>query len=88
MAKKKRGAAVAVLNSSSEGEHSNTSIDSAENGYIVHVSGSKGGKNPSYYSKKYIAHSHPHAMRLAAAHHGGVLKGGGRKAGKKKSGKR
>jgi hypothetical protein len=84
MARKKKNVTSGVL-AGPEGEHTNTSIDSAENGYIVHVSGSKGGKHPSYFSKRYIAHSHPHALRLAAAHHGGTLKGGGKRSGRKKA---
>jgi len=81
MAKKKKGGAMLTQVATPHSEHSNTSIDSAENGYIVHVSGSSGGKNPSYYSKRFIASSHPAALRLAAHHHAGGAKG---KAGKKK----
>lgn len=84
MARRRKGAN-AVQMAAPEGEHSNTSIDSAENGYIVHVSGSKGGKHPSYFSKRYIAHSHPHALRLAASHHAGTMKGGSKRGGRKKA---
>jgi hypothetical protein len=86
MAKKKKskGAVGMSVPSMSSGERMSTDISTAENGFIVNVSGETGGKNPSYFSKRFVASSRPQALRIAAHHisGSGALKG---KAGKKKS---
>jgi hypothetical protein len=76
MARKKKSAVVAMQMPSSGGEV-NTGISTAENGFIVNVSGDTGGKTPGYFSKRFIATSRPQALRIANHH----MKG---KAGKKK----
>jgi hypothetical protein len=67
------------------GRHMSTNVDEVENGFVVHVSGDHGGRNPSFFSKRYVAHSRPQAFRIAAAHHFGTAKGG-KKGSKKKTG--
>lgn len=59
-----------------------TDISTAENGFIVNVSGETGGKKPSYFSKRFIASSRPQAMQIAASHFSGK---GGKKAGRRKA---
>jgi hypothetical protein len=59
-----------------------TEIDNAENGFIVRVSSDGVGKNAKYESKRFIASSHPAAMRIAAQGMRGMT---GKKSGKKKS---
>ena len=88
MAKKKRKGDNVAMPASS-GEHMSTSIDSAENGFIVNVSGDKGGKNPGYFSKRFIASSRPQAMQIASSHFAGAMKAkGAKKGGRKKTTKR
>jgi hypothetical protein len=60
-------------------------IDTAENGFVIRVSGDSGGKNPKYTEKTMVATSPNHALRVAASHlRGGVKKAHGKKGGKKK----
>ena len=81
MARKKKGAAVGMQMPMSSGERMNTNIETAENGFVVNVSGESGGKNPSYFSKRFIASSRPQALRIAAHHMAGG-KGGAKKKSK------
>lgn len=68
------------------GERMSTDISTAENGFIVNVSGDSGGKNPSYFSKRFVASSRPDALRIAAHHISGAVKGkGGKRKGKSHS---
>jgi hypothetical protein len=53
-----------------------------ENGFVVSCSGETGGKNPSYFSKRFIAASRPEALRIASS---GLAGAGRSKGGKKKS---
>lgn len=46
----------------------NASIDSVENGYIVHTSSEGQGPNSSYVSKTFVAPDHNAAIRIASAH--------------------
>jgi hypothetical protein len=83
MAKKKKGAANMAMPVGLGGDRMSTDISSAENGFIVNVSGETGGKTPSYFSKRFIATSRPQALRIAAHHIAGSVKGkGGKKKGK------
>jgi hypothetical protein len=84
--KSKGNAALGMAMPSSSSESMSTDISTAENGFIVNVSGNKGGKNPSYFSKRFIASSRPQAMRIAATHFAGA-KGGKAKSGRKKAAK-
>jgi len=61
-------------------------VSTAENGFIVSISGETGGKKPSYFSKRFVATTRPQAMRIAASHLSGTAKSkrGGKKAAKKK----
>jgi hypothetical protein len=81
MAKKKKSAGNMSVPQGIGGDRLSTDISTAENGFIVNVSGETSGKNPSYFSKRFIASSRPAALRLAAHHMAGHAKG---KAGKKK----
>jgi hypothetical protein len=45
-----------------------TSIDSAENGFIVHTSSEGRGPGSSYVSKTFVAPTHDAALRIASAH--------------------
>jgi hypothetical protein len=45
-----------------------TSIDSAENGFIVHTSSEGSGPGSSYVSKTFVAPTHDAALRIASAH--------------------
>jgi hypothetical protein len=87
MAKKKKRGSAALLMAvpSSSSENMSTDISTAENGFIVNVSGNKGGKNPSYFSKRFIATSRPQALRLAAHHMASSPKAKGGKNGKRKA---
>jgi hypothetical protein len=73
MARKKKGASAMQAPSSPMGssERTSTDISTAENGFIVNVSGETGGKTPSYFSKRFIASSRPQALRIASHHMGG-----------------
>lgn len=65
----------------------NASIDSVENGYIVHTSSEGGGPNGSYVSKTFVAPNHNAALQIASAHIeccGLKAKGKKAKAGKSK----
>jgi hypothetical protein len=90
MARKKKGANAMQVPSSptSGGERMSTDISTAENGFIVHVSGETGGKTPSYFSKRFIASSRPAALRLAGQHFAGAKAKGGKKKGKGHSSKK
>lgn len=81
MAKRKRskGTAMAAPVSGGSG-HLSTSIDDAENGFIINVSGESGGKEPKYFSKRFISPTRDGALSIASSH----LAGG--KKGKKKGG--
>jgi hypothetical protein len=79
MARKKKSA-VAMQMPVSGGDRMSTDISTAENGFIVNVSGETGGKTPSYFSKRFIASSRPQALRIAAHHMAGSK--GGKKKGK------
>lgn len=81
MAKKKKGAVGMVPQQASSSERMSTDISTAENGFIVNVSGETGGKSPSYFNKRFIATSRPQALQIAAHHMSGARK---MKAGKKK----
>ncbi len=85
MARKKKGNAALAPQSIGNSSRISTSIDEAENGFVINVSGESGGKKPSYFSKRYIASSRPQAMRIAGTHFSGAMKSGGKKAGRKKS---
>jgi hypothetical protein len=91
MARKKKSgnAAMQMQMPSSSSESMSTDIATAENGFIVNVSGNKGGKDPSYFSKRFIAHSRPQALRIAnQAHAAGAVRGkSGRKGGRKRAAK-
>jgi len=45
-----------------------TSINSAENGYIIHTSSEGMGKDRSYTSKTFVAPTHDAALRIASQH--------------------
>jgi len=83
MARKKKGAnAMQVPASIGGSDRMSTDISTAENGFIVNVSGETGGKTPNYFSKRFIASSRPQALRIAAHHMSGSVKA---KGGKRKS---
>jgi hypothetical protein len=82
MARKKKGAMQMQPASIGGGsDRMSTDISTAENGFIVNVSGETGGRNPSYFSKRFIASSRPAALRIANHHMSG---GGSAKGGRKK----
>jgi hypothetical protein len=82
MARKKKATVGMAVQGQGGSDRMSTDISTAENGFIVNVSGESGGKNPSYFNKRFIATSRPHALRIAAHH----MAGSGKvKAGKKKS---
>ena len=66
---------------SSGGNRMHLGIDSAENGFVVRISGDHDGK---YHEKTLVATSPRQAFRVAAAHLPSMVK----KAGKKKAGKK
>lgn len=84
MARKTKSAGGTGLPQNIGSDRCSTDISSAENGFIVNVSGEIGGKNPAFYNKRFIAASRPEALRIAAHHMAGSGNGKGR-AGKKKS---
>jgi hypothetical protein len=85
MARKKKGAMQSQPASIGGGsDRMSTDISSAENGFIVNVSGETGGKTPSYFSKRFIATSRPAALRIANHHMAGAGSAKG-KGGRKKS---
>jgi hypothetical protein len=88
--KKKKGSDITAPQSSRSG-HQSTSIDEAENGFVVSHSGDTGGPNGSYFNKKYVAESKPKALQIASTcMAGGSLKKGGKgkKGGGKSSGRK
>jgi hypothetical protein len=62
-------------------ERKSVETEEAENGYIVRVSHE--GKQ-GYKTKRYVAFSHPEALRIAAQ---GMNSMSGKRSGKKKSGR-
>ena len=62
-----------------------TSIDSAENGFIVHTSSEGSGPGSSYVSKTFVAPDHAAALRIASAH---IESCGPKTKGKKGKGKK
>lgn len=82
MARKKKGAGVQMGMPVSGGDRMSTDISTAENGFIVNVSGETSGKNPSYFSKRFIATSRPQALRIAASHFSSVKGKSGKRKGK------
>lgn len=74
-------------NASQKSGRVNASIDSVENGYIIHTSSEGQGPNSSYVSKTFVAPDHNAALRIASAHIeccGLKAKGKKAKAGKSK----
>jgi hypothetical protein len=72
MARKKKGAMQSQMAVPMSGsDRMSTDISTAENGFIVNVSGETGGKNPSYFSKRFIASTRPQALRIANQHMAG-----------------
>ena len=88
MTRRARGKSVAVALGPphmSKEEHMSTDITSAENGFIVNVSASRGGNNPAFVQKKFVAQTRPDAMQIAANHFSGAtVTKGGRKTGFRK----
>lgn len=85
MARKKKstgGNTAAPSSIGSSSDRMSTDISSAENGFVVNVSGETGGKKPSYFSKRYIAYDRPEALRIASS-----CLAGGKTKGKKKGNK-
>lgn len=83
MAKKRKSKGNLIGSPSGGSGRLSTDIDCAENGFIVNVSGDTGGKEPSYFSKRFIAATRPEALRIANSHLSGS-KGTKKKAGGKK----
>ena len=81
MAKRKKANQAESAVPMSDGNKTHVSIDSAENGFVVRVSGE--GKDHHYTEKTLVATSPRHALRVAAQHIPGIAK----RAGKKKSGR-
>jgi hypothetical protein len=79
--RKKANQAESAAPMSSSDNKTHVSIDSAENGFVVRVSGE--GKDHHYTEKTLVATSPRHALRVAAQHIPGIAK----RAGKKKSGR-
>jgi hypothetical protein len=63
-----------------------TSIDSAENGFVIHTS-SDGGPDKGYMSKTFVAPDHASALRIASMHLASCGPKGKGKKGKGKKGK-
>jgi len=62
-----------------------TDIADAENGYVITVSGETPGKNPTYFSKRYISPTREGALSISSSHLSGSKKSKGKKSnGKKK----
>ena len=79
--KTKKTGDVAMQAAPSMPERKSVETEEAENGYIVRVSHEgKGG----YKSKRYVAFSHPEALRIAAQ---GMHSMSGKKVSKKKAGR-
>jgi len=87
MARKKKNSAQTASPIGPTSDRVSTDVSTAENGFIVNISGETGGKKPNYFSKRFIATTRPQAMRIAASHLSGS-KGKGGKKGKKKTTKR
>ena len=80
----KRNQATSAPAQASGGGRCTASIDSAENGFIVHTGSEGSGKNAKYESRTFVAPNHTAAIRIAAAHiQGRGVKAKGKK-GKKK----
>jgi hypothetical protein len=45
-----------------------TAVEKAENGFVVHVSSEKGGKNASFSRRTFVAPNGRAAMRIATTH--------------------
>jgi len=82
--KKSKGGNVAMATPSSSGGHLSTSIDDAQNGFIINVSGESGGKESKYFSKRFISPTRQGALVIASQHLAGSKKGGKKKGGTKK----
>jgi len=70
--------------SSSNKSRVSTEIENVENGFVIRVSSEGSGKKPEYKTKRFIASTHPQAMRIAAQGMRGMV---GKKSGKKKGNK-
>jgi hypothetical protein len=79
---KRKSAGLSPVTSGSD--RSSADICEAENGFIVNVSGESGGKKPTYFSKRFVAGTRSEAMRIAATHFVGAMKGT-KKSGRKKA---
>jgi hypothetical protein len=83
MAKRKKKKSDGAVPQSPGGSTSiDTGIENAENGYVIRISRSGG---EGYESKKFIASTHPQALRIASHGMAGLIKP---KADKKKGGKK
>jgi hypothetical protein len=63
-----------------------TSIDGAENGFVIHTS-SDGGPDKEYTTKTFVAPDHATALRIASQHIQNCCMKGKSKKGKGKKGK-
>ena len=83
--RKKKSSGDAGMAVPSSGGSGRTSIDitDAENGFILNVSGESGGKEPKYFSKRYISPTREGALVIASSHLAGSKKGK-KKGGNKK----
>ena len=79
--KKSKGMNAAPSAPSSGGGHLSTSIDDAQNGFIINVSGED--KKGGYFSKRFISPTRGGALVIASQHLAGSKKGG-KKLGKSK----
>lgn len=87
MAKKRKSKgmnAVPSTPSSGGSGRLSTDIADAENGYVITVSGETPGKNPTYFSKRYISPTRQGALSISSSHLSGSNKGGKKKGGTKK----
>ena len=82
--KKSKGGTVAMDAPSSSKGHMSTSIDEADNGFIVNVSGDSGGKESKYFSKKFVSPTREGALVIASSCLAGCSVKGGKKKGSKK----
>jgi hypothetical protein len=85
MAKRKKSKGESAAPSSPGGSgRLSTDIADAENGYVITVSGETPGKNPTYFSKRYISPTREGALSISSSHLSGSNKGGKKKGGTKK----
>jgi hypothetical protein len=86
MAKKRKSKGMDAVPSSGGGSgRLSTDIADAENGYVITVSGETPGKNPTYFSKRYISPTREGALSISSSHLSGSKKSKGKKSnGKKK----